>query len=88
MTDNDKKPLPATIATDAAEARATQLASATVDFARLGLNQIAYIRRAKINDVPVWSIHAATGDALGAAETFEQAWGAVMQNNLSPMRVH
>jgi hypothetical protein len=64
------------------------LASATVDFARLGLNQIAYIRPATVNNAPGWSIHAATGDTLGAAETFEQAWGAVMQNNLAPVRVH
>jgi hypothetical protein len=72
----------------AAERPAVRFGSATVDFARLGLNQIAYIRRAIINDVPVWSIHAATGDTLGAATTFEQAWGAVLQNDLAPMRVH
>lgn len=65
-----------------------QLGSAPVDFAQMGLNQIAYIRRAIVDDVPVWSIHAATGDTLGAAQTFEQAWGAIKQNNLEPMRVH
>jgi hypothetical protein len=62
--------------------------SATVNFARLGLNQVAYIRRAVVNDVPMWSIHAATGDTLGAAESFAQAWGAVKQNNLEPLMVH
>ncbi|MSO98707.1 MAG: hypothetical protein EXR11_10895 [Rhodospirillaceae bacterium] len=67
---------------------APAMASATVNFAQLGLNQVAYIRRAVINNVDVWSIHAATGDAIGAARTFEQAWGAVMQNNLAPVRVH
>lgn len=64
------------------------VASATVNFARLGLNQVAYIRRAVVNDVPMWSIHAATGDTLGAAESFAQAWGAVKQNNLEPLMVH
>ena len=64
------------------------VASATVDFARMGLNQVAYVRQAIVNDAPMWSIHAATGDTLGAAETFEQAWGAVIQNNLEPLRVH
>jgi hypothetical protein len=78
---NDKKP-------DDLTDDAAPIASATVDFARMGLNQIAYVRRAVVDDKPVWSIHAATGDALGAAETFEQAWGAVMQNNMAPMRVH
>jgi hypothetical protein len=78
------------IETQATEATqdARVVASATVDFARLGLNQVAYVRQAVVNDVPMWSIHAATGDALGAAETFEQAWGAVKQNNLEPLRVH
>jgi hypothetical protein len=64
------------------------VASATVDFARMGLNQVAYIREAVVNDAPMWSIHAATGDTLGAADTFEQAWGAVIQNNMAPVRVH
>ncbi len=72
----------------AADKTELPVASATVDFARVGLNQVAYIRPAIVNDAPMWSIHAATGDTLGAAETFEQAWGAVKQNNLEPLRVH
>jgi hypothetical protein len=64
------------------------LGSAPVDFARMGLNQVAYIRRAVVNDIPVWGIYSASGDTLGAAQTFEQAWGAIKQNNLQPMRVH
>ncbi|MBL8645080.1 MAG: hypothetical protein JNK21_14190 [Rhodospirillaceae bacterium] len=66
----------------------TAIGSAPVDFARMGLNQIAYVRQAVVNNVPVWSIYSAAGDALGAAQTFEQAWGAVQQNNLVPLRVH
>lgn len=64
------------------------LGSAPVDFARVGLNQVAYIRQAVVNDMPVWGIYSASGDTLGAAQTFEQAWGAIKQNNLQPMRVH
>ncbi|MCB2108828.1 MAG: hypothetical protein KDE14_14055 [Rhodobacteraceae bacterium] len=63
-------------------------ASTSVNLARIGLNQVAYIRRAVIDNVPVWSIHAATGDTIGAAETFDQAWGAIKQNNLEPQHVH
>ncbi len=70
------------------EGTKAMVASATVDFARMGLNQVAYVRQAMINDAPMWSIHAATGDTLGSADTFEQAWGAVIQNNLAPLRVH
>jgi len=54
----------------------------------LGLSEIAYIRRALVNDVPMWTIHSAAGDPLGAAHSFDQAWAAVRQNDLEPVRVH
>jgi hypothetical protein len=64
------------------------VASAPVDFARMGLNQVAYTHQTVVNDLPVWGIYSASGDTLGAAQTFEQAWGAILQNNLEPVRVH
>lgn len=89
MNDTDKNVKSASDAPGAAdEVSGPAIASATVDFARLGLNQIAYVRRVIVDDVPVWSIHAATGDTIGAAQTFEQAWGAIKQNNLEPLRLH
>ncbi len=66
-----------------AESGATPL-----DLARLGLSEIAYIRRAIVNDTPMWTIHNAAGDPLGAANSFDQAWAAVRQNDLEPVRVH
>ncbi|MDX2222583.1 MAG: hypothetical protein SFV21_07545 [Rhodospirillaceae bacterium] len=63
-------------------------AATPVNLARIGLNQVAYVRRAMVNDVKVWSIHAATGDAIGAAQTFDQAWGAIKQHNMEPLRVN
>ncbi len=59
-----------------------------VDLARLGLSELAYIRRALVDNVPMWTIHNAAGDPLGAAESFDQAWAAVIENNLEPVRVH
>ena len=59
-----------------------------VDLVRLGLSEIAYIRRAMVNDVPMWTIHSAAGDPLGAAHSFDQAWAAVKQNDMEPVRVH
>ena len=59
-----------------------------VDLARVGLNEIAYIREAIVNDEQVWAIFSASGDPIGAAETFDQAWGAVRQHDMEPMRVH
>ncbi|MBY0508813.1 MAG: DUF1150 domain-containing protein [Rhodospirillaceae bacterium] len=63
-------------------------ASTPLDLARLGLSEFAYIRRALVNDVPMWTIHSAAGDPLGAAESFDLAWAAVRQNDLQPVRVH
>ncbi len=73
---------------------ATSLAGLTapgatpVDLARVGVSEIAYIRRAIVNDMPMWTIHSASGDPLGAAHSFDQAWAAVKQNDLEPVRVH
>ena len=64
------------------------LASTPIDLARVGLNQIAYLRRDIVDDATVWNIHSATGHPLGAAPTLEQAWGAVVQNDLQPVFVH
>jgi len=62
--------------------------STPLDLARLGLSEFAYIRRAVVNDVPMWTIHSAAGDPLGAAESFDLAWAAVRHNDLQPVRVH
>ena len=66
-----------------AESGATPL-----DLARVGISEVAYIRRAIVNDVPMWTIHSAAGDPLGAAQSFDLAWAAVKQNDLQPVRVH
>lgn len=63
-------------------------AATPLELARLGLSEVAYVRRAVVNKVPMWTIHSAAGDPLGAAQTFDQAWAAVKQNDLEPVRVH
>lgn len=65
-----------------------QYGSSEVDLAQLGLDQMAYIRRATIDNQQVWSIHAATGAPIGAATTFDQAWAAVKSHDLEPLRVN
>jgi hypothetical protein len=64
------------------------LGSTPVDLARLGLNQIAYVRQTVVDAQPIWSIYSAAGHPLGAATTLEQAWGAIVQNDLQPVHVH
>ena len=59
-----------------------------VDLAKLGVSEIAYIRRAMVNEMPMWTIYSAAGDPLGAAHSFDQAWAAVKQNDMEPVRVH
>jgi hypothetical protein len=59
-----------------------------IDLARLGLNEIAYIKQAVVNDEQVWAIFNASGDPIGAAQSFDQAWGAVRQHDMEPTRVH
>jgi hypothetical protein len=77
-------------ATDSADDRAAAngIASTPVDLARFGLNQIAYVRQTTVDGQPVWSIYSAMGHPLSAALTLDQAWGAVLQNNLQPVFVH
>jgi len=80
-SDDDDMPTPRTLLTAVS-------GSTLMDLARVGLDEIAYIRRAMVNDVPMWTIHSAAGDPLGAAHSFDQAWTAVRQNDLEPARVH
>ena len=62
--------------------------STPVDLAQMGLAEMAYIRKTLVNDQTVWSIHSAAGHPLGATQSFEQAWAAVKQHDLEPMRVN
>lgn len=68
--------------------RELMLASTPVDLAKLRLERVAYIRRTMIGETPVWSIHNAAGEQVGAALIREQAWGAVLQNDLTPLYVN
>ena len=81
----DDERVPAGADTDETENTA---GASAVDLARLGLGEIAYIRQAIINHEQVWAIFNASGEAIGAAQTFDQAWGAVRQHDMAPARVH
>ena len=70
------------------ETLALGMASTPVDFARLGITKMAYIRQTVINNETMWGIFSAAGDPLGAAPSFEAAWAAVKQHHLQPVHVH
>jgi len=75
-SDRDVVPAPANTP-ETESATGTRDAVTSTDLARVGLNEIAYIRQAVVNDEEVWAIFSASGDPIGAAQTFDQAWGAV-----------
>jgi hypothetical protein len=74
--------------TETEGATGTSGGATPIDLARLGLNEIAYIKQAVVNDEQVWAIFNASGDPIGAAQSFDQAWGAVRQHDMEPTRVH
>ena len=58
------------------------------DWARFGVQEIAYIRPVMVNGVPAMSIHAADGTPIGAAPNAELAIAAIEQHELAAVRVH
>ncbi len=73
-----------------------QNASATVtlaqlspmDWARFGLQQVAYLRPVTLNGVQAVAIHAADGTHIGAAPNMETAAAAVVEHEMAPVLVH
>ncbi len=58
------------------------------DWARFGVQEIAYIRPVVVNGEKAVSIHAADGTPIGAAPTAELAIAAIEQHELAAVRVH
>ncbi|MDN3565938.1 DUF1150 family protein [Paeniroseomonas aquatica] len=58
------------------------------DWARFGVQQIAYIRPVVVNGVAAISIHAADGTPIGAAPNAEAAIAAIEQHELAAVLVH
>jgi len=58
------------------------------DWARFGVQEIAYIRPVIVNGVHGIAIHAADGTPIGAAPNAELAIAAILQHELAPALVH
>ena len=78
MTDKSLNPSPA------AQLRGL---SAT-DWARFGLQEVAYLRPVLLNGVVAISIHAADGTQIGAAPNIPAAAAAVVEHEMAPVLVH
>jgi hypothetical protein len=59
-----------------------------MDWARFGLQQVAYLRPVMLNGVHAVSIHAADGTHIGAAPNLETAAAAVVEHEMAPVLVH
>lgn len=63
-------------------------ALSVTDWARFGLEEVAYLRPVLLNGVKAVSIHAADGTRIGAAPTIELAAAAVVEHEMAPVLVH
>ena len=54
----------------------------------LGMQDIAYVKRAVVNDVPGYSVHAADGTQIAAFVDRDVAFAMVRQHDLEPLSVH
>ena len=58
------------------------------EFALLGVNDMAYVKRVVVNDEPCFAIHSADGTRLAVVPNEDIAYATVRQNDLEPMSVH
>ncbi|MBM3572882.1 MAG: DUF1150 family protein [Alphaproteobacteria bacterium] len=58
------------------------------DFAVLGLNDVAYVKRVVVDQQVGYSIHAADGKAIGMAPNRESAFAGIRQHELEPVSAH
>ncbi|WP_237216601.1 DUF1150 family protein [Falsiroseomonas oryziterrae] len=58
------------------------------DFARLGVEDVAYLRPVVMNGAQAFAIHAADGTPIGAAPSAALAAAAIRQHEMEPALVH
>jgi hypothetical protein len=60
----------------------------TRELALFGMQDIAYVKRAVVNDTPGYTIHAADGTQIAAFADREVAFATLRQHDLEPLSVH
>lgn len=58
------------------------------EFAHLGVNDIAYVKRVIVNDTPAYAIHAADGTKIAVLSDHATAVAALFQHDLEAVSVH
>jgi hypothetical protein len=82
--------------TDAEDAAVSDTAARMVDvrqltpmqFAQLGVKQVAYVKPVMFNGAPGFAIHAADGTPMAVAPELGTAIGAILQHDMLPALVH
>ena len=58
------------------------------EFALLGMQDVAYIKRVTVNDGAAFAIHAADGTVVALLPDRDAAFATVRQHDLEPVSVH
>lgn len=58
------------------------------DFAALGVQNLAFVRKVEEGGTVQWGIFSADGTPIGIAPSRDVAFAAVRQHDLEPMSVH
>jgi hypothetical protein len=64
------------------------IALAPRDFAALGIDQLAYVKRIARDGELRFEIHTAAGDAVASLESQDVAVATILQNGLVPVSIH
>ena len=58
------------------------------ELALFGMQDIAYVKHAVVNDTPGYTVHAADGTQIAVFSDREVAFATVRQHDLEPLSVH
>ncbi|HVH76001.1 MAG TPA: DUF1150 family protein [Stellaceae bacterium] len=58
------------------------------EFARLGIEQIAYVKQVVVNDVVGYAVHAADGTQIALLPSRELAAATLMQHDIEALSLH
>lgn len=60
----------------------------TKEFAHLGLQDVAYVKRVTVNGAAAFAIHAADGTEIAVLPDRDLAFATLRQHDLEPVSVH
>lgn len=58
------------------------------DFLALGIRDVAYVKKVRVEDKTAYSIHAADGTPLSVTADMNAAVGMILHNELEPVTLH